>query len=325
MKHGMGTRRGNQGAALLTALGLLVVLSMLGAAYVTYALLDRDRAEVVLGQTQARMAALGGFEAAVGTIQKAVADAQGQTPVPASLALTLPVYGTDRTVPQGVSVSERYASNVTVRIVDESAKVNLNHAPTRVLEALLGVDGNTARAIRASLPALPGEPANPAGRWLTSLDDLASRKLVSLDVLKKINRDFVTVYTVEDPANPVRFININSAAPDVLAAVLNIPLDAARAAAEKRPFTSLNDLVVATGVQPASFNVAPDPTTPDALPPALALKSTCFRIVVEAVVQDKTRPNAGPQDRLEAVVLFRDNGTYDVRYWFEGEPPASNS
>jgi type II secretory pathway component PulK len=203
--------------------------------------------------------------------------------------------------------------------------INLNHAPPRVLQAILGVDGDTARKIRSALPAQEG--AGGAQRWLASPSDLVSRGLISPAAFAALPKRFVTVYSVADHAQPLGFLNLNAAAPEVLAAVLDIPVDAAKTAASKRPFRSLADVVAAAGKEPASFNYKPPPDAPDTLPKQLSLESRCFRIVSEAALSE-LRPDGveirATHRRVEAVVAFDPDGSPHVTFWSEaperGEP-----
>ncbi len=312
--------RTNAGVALFLALALLFLFSLLGTAYLRYAMLDRDAAVKELAQARARMAAQAGVHAAVGRMAAAL---KANTSPQDAFTVAVPSYVSGKDPSAGVVADDRRESRVAVTVTDECAKVNLNHAPTRILEALLGVNASAARAIRAGLPRMPGESDQPnaQGAWLTSLDDLVARKLIDQSVYEKVDRNLVTVYTVSNPLAPARYINLNTASPEVLSAVLNISKPAAAAVAAKRPFRTLADVAAATGTDPATFNIAPDPATPEELPAAFTFQSRCYRIVSEAELGAKSggrKEAAGGKSRIEAVVLFHDNGVPEIRYWQEG-------
>ncbi len=323
------------GVALLTALGLLFIFSMLGVAYVGYATNTLDRAQYDARLVRARHVARGGIEAAIGKIQSALLVEAASSPLSrrdgdvattasgnvadvlsVPLEYESPLYQFDREAPEKFSpaTDRRWATKVTV--TDESGKVNLNCAPPRVLQAILGVDGDTARKIRSSLP-LPEAAAATGQSWLTSMDDLVTRGLMPPVAYDAVPKHLVTVYTVADPARPVEFLNVNAAPPRVLAAILDVTFETAQQAAQKRPFNSLADLSAAAGKDPMTFNIKPASDAPGALPRELSLRSRCFRIKSQAELMVRRADGSEEstlRSRAEAVVIFGEGGAVQITY-----------
>jgi type II secretory pathway component PulK len=317
-------QRAHAGVALLTALGLLFVFSLLGLAYVGYMSTVVDQSNYALRSVRACHIARAGVYAAIGEIQVALED-------PAALAkalstayeLEFPIYTLEQGAPEGFAANAMRNGVARVSIRDESGKINLNHAPPRVLQAALGVDGDTARRIRSGLPIQEAAPAGPGQSWMASLDDLVTRGFLTPAAFRVLPKHLLTVYSVADHANPVGFLNVNAAPPEVLAAILDIPPDAAQALAAKRanqPFRDLQELAAAAGKDPATFNFRPAPDTPSAPPKELGFQSRCFRIVSQATVSD-LGPNGQEihptRKRVEAVVILSEDGTPQVTFWSE--------
>jgi type II secretory pathway component PulK len=315
----------NSGAALLTALGLLFVFSMLGMAYVAYMGTVFNKSSFDLRTVCARHMAEGGVEAAIGQVQDALAAGKAADVLSAPIEIGFPVYTSDRSAPFGLAPHANRRGTVKVSITDESARINLNYAPTRVLQMVLGVDGDTARKIRSSLPVQDAAAGSVNQGWLTSLDDLVTRGLMTPAAFATAPKRILTVYSVADLVNPARFLNVNSAAPEALAAVLDLAPEAAQAVTAKRPFRSLAELSAAAGKDPATFNFKPDPAAPDALPKELCLEPHAFRIVSEAVLSDlgpggkEYRPT---HSRVEAVVAI-ETGVPRITFWSEA-PEGGN-
>jgi len=325
----MDMRRNNTGAVLLSALGILFLLSMLGVAYLKYMSIEVDRTRFETQQLQASMAARAGVEAAISEMQNAMTTGAGPAKLVAEgFAMEVPIYGADPEKKAPLIAKTSAASQV--KISDESGKLNLNHAPPRALEAILGVDGNTARTIRASVslkdresrpptqaeilarmggPAKVEAPAQPL--WLSSVADLSARKLVPDSVVAGLDPKLVTVYSVSDNNRPAAFLNVNSAPPQVLAAILDVKPEAANLIAAKRPFTSLADMTAAAGKDASTFTFAPAPDAPNVLPPELSFESRCFRFHGETVLKDKKSKNM-----VEAVVVFG-GSVPEITYWKE--------
>jgi type II secretory pathway component PulK len=143
---------------------------------------------------------------------------------------------------------------------------------------------------------------------------------MSVTAYNTVSKQLVTVYTVGDPARPAAFLNVNAAVPEVLAAILDLPLDAAKQVAEKRPFNSLQDLSAAAGKEPSAFNMKPSAEAPGALPSEFTLQSRCFRI--ESAADLMARKADGSEysiahRRVEAVVVFDEVGMPQITFWSE--------
>lgn len=312
---------GDRGAALLTAIALLALFSLLGTAYVTYMGVVLEKAYLDMRSLQARHMARGGVEAAIGQLQAVLYKPEPVRKLLASgLEIEFPVYRVDRSNPLGFSPNDRRRGAVKVAITDESGRINLNHAPLRVLRAVLRVDPEKARKILDSLPRTDaGETAARARKWLAGVDDLVNYGLMDAEAFEAVSRDWITVHTVADHSNPREFLNVNAASPHVLAAILNIHPKAAKEITSARPFKNQADLSAAAQKALSTFNYKPAPETPDQLPKELCFESRCFRIVSEA-----TLSNLGPNDseyrktpsRVEAVVTFGDKGP-QITYWSE--------
>lgn len=312
------TVRREDGAALLIALALLALFSVLGVAFMRSMSTTDERVDLDMRSVAARHMASGGVQAAIGELQAAIQAKQVPELLAKPLEFDLPVYAISRQASTGFSQPDTRRGKARVTIQEESGKINLNHAPPSVLQAVPGIGGDVARAICNSLPR-EGAGANGT-RWFASLEDLVARGLMPPAAFNALDKRLVTVYTVADHKNPVGFLNVNAAPPEVLAAILNVTPDAAKAVAAKRPFNSLAELIAATGKDPATFNLKPGEGAPGALPRELAFQSHCFRIVSEGIVS-----NVGPQgqeyratrSRAEAVVILNDSMPPKVTFWSE--------
>jgi type II secretory pathway component PulK len=329
--RGARRRDADSGVALLTALALLFLFSVLGASFVRSISIDMERTETELAEQRAAGFARGGVQAAIGEIAAALAAGEVPGVLAGPVEIQYPVYRSQKATPAGIGPDESLRGRATFTVFDESGKVNLNHATPRVLRAVLGVDGDVARSIRGSLPlAAAGSPANRA--WFSNLSELSTRGLVPEPLYKKIDPELVTVYSVADHANAEEFLNVNAAPPQVLAAVLDIPLQAARALVERRPFGSLQEVCEAAGKDPSVFNggAVGEPAEGQGLGRELAFQSRCFRIASEGVVAELGPGNTEfrpTRRRVEAVVVFDRVAGPQVTYWSEaaeaGEPPAA--
>ncbi len=297
----------NSGAALLTALGLLVIFAMLGTAYLKYMTIEEQRVSMELRNLSSRYAAKGGVEAAIASIQSALLSGDA---VPGELEdLVLGVYMKNTQEPGEILERENRSASAKVTIMDECARLNINHADASVLREAMGLSGANARAIAQSVMPQSGGP-----QWFASVDELSSRGLFGDDtdeVFAGIDRNLLTVYTAADPSYPTSYINVNSAEPEVLAAVLDVPLETAEAISKEDGFSSVAQLEVAAGKSADSFRL---PAT------ALCFKSRCFRIVSEgsfSSIDVLGNPYRTSNSRVEAVVLFDGMGNYKVRFWSE--------
>jgi len=303
----------------LAALALLFLFTLLGTAYVTHMTTEVERTNFEIRGVRARNIARGGIHTAIGAIRQAIEENGLPGLLASPYEIELPVYKSQPDAPLGFAARENQRATAQVAVYDESGKVNLNHAPPRVLQAVLGVDGQTARRIRSSLPS----SGAPGGQWLGSLEDLVHRGFLSREAFDALDRDLVTVYTVADHAHPGASLNVNAAPPAVLAAILGLAPEAAQALAAQRPgLSTATDLAAAAGKGPAAFNFKPQPgSAPDALADELCFQSRCFRVVSTATVS-----NVGPNDtyrptqaRVEAIVVLTRSGA-QVTYWSEAVP-----
>jgi type II secretory pathway component PulK len=264
--------------------------------------IEHDEARFETRKARARMLAEGGFNAAIGEIQAALA--RGEAPAD-RYEFKLPIYVYRA---QG---NEVFPQAIEVKIGDESARINLNHAPLGVLTSV-GFDPAPARALIASLPG-----NGKSGAWLTSLDELRTRKILTPEEFSSLDKELFTVYSATDPASPRAFLNLNTMSARALAAVFNIPKDEAAELAQKRPFADWRDVVGKTGRDPSTYNIKPPSQDGNQLPDALSLTSRAFHITCSAIVESESR-RRNVRYPVEAVVLFLDNGNYIVRHWASG-------
>lgn len=303
-------RRGDAGVALLTALAVLGICMMLGWAYVGYMMTEREDADLKIHNVRARMVAEAGVQAAIAKLQQSLETYE--------FDVAVPMYGLAEE--GALEASTDVQGSARVRVSDEAARLNVNYAPVRMLSAVLGINPEEARALRSRLPRIPGEDvgdATGAARWLTSVDELGTR--IPPEAFEKVNRDLLTVYTVADPTDPAGFVNLNTASPAVIAAVLGIGTEAAQKvydAARQKPFTSAEEVLQAAG----GAGAIPD----GALPKEAAFASRTYRVASEGVVWKEGEPLTGAVV-VEAVVQFDETGQARIRYWHEsrGDRPAA--
>lgn len=304
--------RPDAGVALITALALLFLFSLLGGAYVSYMVYEKQQTDLDVMSTRSRLVAEAGVQAAIGSLGAAL---KANAEWPHSLDVPIADYGL---AADGTLAVEGAVGKATVTISDENGRVNLNLAPTRVLAAILKVDHGAARAIQNTMPRQESDAAAPnvsgERRWLASVDELVTRGLLAPEKFAALDKTLLTVYSTGTAEPALGHINVNSAPPEVLAAVLALTPEEAAQVAAKRPFQSMEELVAATGKDPATFNVSAPPETPGALPKELAFTSRCFRVVSESAL-DKAEPGQRGGYRIEAVVAFNEAGEPSIRYW----------
>ncbi len=319
----MQSNKGHQrGAALIFALTLLTLFAVLGTSYVVSMSLELDEADLELREARAGQLAEAGVQAAIGELSVAVrAGNQGDVVVQGEKVYEFPAYQGMMTQEGYVLESQPRVSNARVVVSDESGKLNLNHAPASMLRMVLNVDGATARKITSSLP-LPTifQPEKGPGRqWLAGVDELLSRNLLSEEQYAAVDTSLLTTLSVANHARPERFLNVNTAPAEVLAALFDVSVEQAKQAMVRRPFTSLADLEAAAGKGADTFTIRPEHGDKTALPAELSLDSRCFRIEStgtyaldgHAMARRATR-------RLEAVVVFEGDGTYTITSWTTG-------
>lgn len=315
MKRMQRARR-DEGIALITTIGLLVVFMLIGIAWVDYMTVETNKSDLQINSTRARYAASGGVEAGIAQVEAALA--AHALPSDTPLEFQLPVYRKGDTP----ALDEERACRVKVTISDESARININYAPPNVLRKILGVDGEKAREIRSSLPRLEGEPMTAGDQdrhWFTSVDELVTRSFLTAEQLTPELAAMLTVYSVPDPANPAGYMNVNTAPGPVLEALLDITPDMAASVIDKRtqrPLADVTELSAAAGKDPATFNVRPAPDALNTLPRELGFTSRCYRIASQAeLVKDEKVIGSG---YAEAVVYFDPQGSPRILYWSEG-------
>jgi type II secretory pathway component PulK len=317
--------RDEGGFALLAALGLLIVFVMLGTAWLGYMFNEGEATEHELDNLRATYFARGAAQAAIGEIETALASGTINDLLESGelAPLDFPVYTGVNDDKTGLEADPKIHGTGTVTISDECARVNLNHAPTKVLMKLLGVRGDAARRIRANLPRSDDGEAvalTTSGRaWLTSVDDLTSRGLVDAEVFNAAVPEHLTVYSVSDPSNPAAYLNVNTAPKPVLEAVLDLTPEQAENVLNARPFSSVDALAAAAGKSPDTFNVRPAADAPGSLPKELCFESRCFRInctgAFEKTLGDQKDTVA--EARIVAVVLFEPGKEPEIRLWNE--------
>jgi hypothetical protein len=200
-------------------------------------------------------------------------------------------------------------------------------APRGVLEQILHVDRAVARTITSEFPR-SGEGTLARYGWFTNASELVSRGYLTQEAFDALDTSLLTVYTGDDVANPVGYINLNTAPAEVVAAVLNVPLDRAQSIAQGPPLMTLAQLSSAAGQDASAFNLIPEPNASmEALPKELLAESRTFRIVSEARVANQSgETKSTPESRVEAVVHFPSSGPPQIRYWSVGhidEPEAA--
>jgi len=321
-------KRNDEGVALILALGMMFVIVALGTAYVGYMEVEADSARNQLRDAHIRHVAEAGVYAAIGEMAGSLAEGGLAVAPEVPLTFEFPIYAMQRVQAgegegalQNVALraSENAIGRVTVTVTDEAGRVNINHAPTRVLQALLGVDGETARAVRRRLPR--GEdreapqPPTADRRWFSSVRDVQA--LLPDDVYAGLDLNLLTVYSVDDNAAPTGFLNLNSPHPAVLGAILGIDSAEAEGVIAKGPFASVAEIAAAAGKEPAAWNVPP---ANGGLAPELSFASRVFRFACEAELVDTAGDSGGivlATRRVEAVVRFQSDGSPDIRYWME--------
>ncbi len=310
----------DRGVALITALALLVLFSMLGTAYLGYMLSDRKETRLELTWIRGRQGAEAGVYGAVGAIERQLSSGAVEL---STATMKFPAYDAN-----GETLEPRTDvwTEVTVSVTDENARININMAPRGVLEQILHVDRAVARTITSELPR-SGEGTVARYGWFTNVSELVSRGYLTQEAFDALDTGLLTVYTGDDVANPVGYINLNSAPAEVVAAVLNVPLDRAQSIAQGPPLMTLAELSSAAGQDASAFNLISEPNASvDALPKELLAQSRTYRIISEARVASQGGEAKGtPESRVEAVVHFPLSGPPQIRYWSVGhidEPEA---
>ena len=321
--------RERRGAALVFAISMLAIFSALGMFYVRFMELELENSDIELRERRARQFAAAGVEVAAARLQQFL---QNPDKYPLRMASPYPValstYRSLSVAESGVEAQGLPAprlAEVTFTIHDESGRININHAPASVLQKVVGVSGEVARKIAASVPH-GGDDANK--RWFLELDELVTRDLIpEADFDALALKKLLTPYTVIDHSDPTGFVNVNVLKPAVLAVLLDLTPEQVAQVRSKGPFSEMAALVRAVsearGVPPES--VVPDRT--------LGFQSRCFRVesrgqyakLRPGVTEDmydtaSTEEKRGllmnvAVSRVEAVLLFSADGSYEVIHW----------
>jgi len=283
-------KQSQRGAVLIFAISLLAVFSVLGTAYVVRMVNESDGADLRIREARARALAEAGIHAAIGDLSVAVREGrQGQ--LLGESGYQFPAYKGVWTGEDFVLESTERVSMAKVNVADESGKANINHVPVSVLRLLLGIDGQTARLIATSLPGRPffGGEDPDSRRWLHGSDELLERDWIDEATMAGVDPELLTSYSVApNESRPADYLNVNTAPAEVLAAVLDIPLEDARQVMLRRPFESIDELETTVGKPAKDFNVRPMPGDDGGLPRPLAFYSRAFRLQAEGVFGTST-------------------------------------
>ena len=305
-RHAVAHRRGS-GFALVGAIAMLALFVMLGTAYVKYMMIELDDTRIDVDASRAQHLASGCIYAAIGEIEAAIDS--GLVPK-RSYTIKASAYryeGGERAV---------YEQEIHVTLSDESARIDLNHAPPEVLVAL-GMDREAVERLGRAIPT-PSGLRSESRRWLTSVDDLLTRGIVNRRQFGAIQSDQLTTYTVEDHSKPAAFLNLNTAEAGALAAILGIDdSDEIRQLMAKRPFESWQDAVTKSGREQSTFNLKSPRYASRETPREVAFSSRCFRLHSEVRVSFTGMARRPSVAAVEAVVLFKNDGSYSIRYWNE--------
>ncbi len=291
MTNNQYRKRNSRGVALISALGLLVIFSMFGLAFIDYMLLESENTQIDIDSKRAKQLSDGGIHAAAGVLRTADQPSD-------SYDFNINAYRMLKD-----QVREPHQQLVRVSVVDESGKVNLNHASDELLEAL----GIPASAINDLNKAIEKRP-------LVHVDDLIGRNIL------KTNKQFNALDKSNFTVYGNGALNVNVASPKVLAAALGMTVQEGEALAAKRPFTSWEDLVAKSGKDAWGFNVEATVQDGAQTPKGISLKSTCFRLVssVDMTIYTSTTPS-----QTEAVVVIDGKGDSSIQYWAHSTQASS--
>jgi hypothetical protein len=116
MKTFQADRVSQRGVALLTALGLLFVFSMLGAAYLAWTTIEGSSVDLELQALRARNVARTGLQIAIAEIQASLA---ANKPVPSAIEREMPVLAPRPGDPVGFAPAENIKGALAATIVPE--------------------------------------------------------------------------------------------------------------------------------------------------------------------------------------------------------------
>ena len=244
--------KSNTGVALIIAVSLLGIFSLLGMYYVRSSEIDLKRVSLLLDDLRVREYTRAGLNVVLteiekrwgnGTIEELISKGEFQVDVPYYIS----IYKGDRKVE--LDVSDTVRVSVRIKVYDESGKVNINLVPVSVIQKILKVDGETARRLKSEFDLQSG------GRWLYVLDEIYSKGVSPDNIsLEDINKSLST-WNAGSPDNPIPYLNVNKASSDVLKAVFNLNDAEVEKVISARPFESLEELINLIGKDPSSFNI----------------------------------------------------------------------
>ncbi len=317
----LSTRRNAEGVALLTVLGILALLTVMGLATVSYVAHQTDEARLRLDTLRAEHIAQGGLQAAIALIEERLAAEEGRHGEAWEDAVSIPVYVVDG---GGEPAAASHVWGEAVFTVeDELGRVNLNFAPPDLLERL-GFSPEDAAAVAEYV-----RPGGNGARWLSSVDGVVTAAGLDPGAAGALETGWFTVYSAPPGAPPGAYLNVNTLPTDVLAAVLDVSAEQADEAAARRPFQNARALAYAAGKRPEAFLLAPPEGEPEGTAEALAFRSRTYRVAVEGrlveegdgVEEDEGGQRTRLVRRVSAVVHFPVDGPPEIlRAWPGGAP-----
>jgi type II secretory pathway component PulK len=278
-------RSSRRGAAMVIAISLLALASVLGTVYIKGMMLEVDTSNYALREARARALAQGGITLALEELKQA---ADTASLLAETQKFTFPAY---KSAWNGESFTLETQDNRTaqaeVSLSDESGKIDVNQAPPAVLAAILGLEQRAAVTLHAAIHA--------TGASLKSVDELVSPRplpLLTKEQFAAANSEDLSVFSGLEAGGA--YLNVNAASPAVLAAVLGISAEAAQSL--PRPFPTVEDVLQKAG---KTAEALPMPVT------ALTVESRCFRLVsagLYASTPDEERTYDRARSRTEAIV-----------------------
>jgi len=297
------SRYRKSGVALMAAVALLAIFSMLGVSYLRFMSIENERSRWQGRIVRADTLADDYLRVAIHELNTLVANGG---PIPDTLEFPpVPVFVGGRDGPDSLVDSESLRGEIRVTIADEAARLDINRVSSAMIEAATGLSAEKAERIFESTRAPIGQDTESVRLPVRTLEELTTRGLLDEAEVMALPREHLTVFSGPGP-----FLNANTMPIELLAAVLGLDGDAAEAIAAARPFESREALRDALG--------------PDAgLPPALGVDSRCYRLICEVTLTQPTGDEAWRPvrtHRLEAVVALQSDGPRAL-YWGPAPPP----